>query len=358
MSFGGIHEIAMDEAGKIYNTHIIINSQGEIAQTYRKLHLFDVDTADFKFRESKVVARGKELTEPIQTPIGKIGLLICYDIRFPETAIWLKQQGAEILLYPSAFAVTTGKAHWEILNRSRAIENQVFVIAAAQSGKHNEKRSSYGHALAIGPFGDILSSCSEDLDIKFVEIDLKKITTVESNMPCFKHRRNDVYGVMLNNSANTSVGLLKPGESFIFEKYPIDQQTIFLETKFSVAFTNIKCVVKGHVLVATKRSVSRVEQMTEEETKDIFFVSCKIAKVLDDYYDAKSTTITTQDGEFAGQTVKHVHIHIMPRLPGDFENNDEIYVKLNEHDTTDVSSRRPLQDMIEEAQIYKRLLSV
>lgn len=127
MSFGGIHEVATDEAGKIYNTHIIINSQGEIVQIYRKLHLFDVDTPEFKFRESKIVARGKALSDPVETPIGKIGMLICYDIRFPEASVLLKKRGAQILLYPSAFAVSTGKAHWEILNRSRAIENQCFV---------------------------------------------------------------------------------------------------------------------------------------------------------------------------------------------------------------------------------------
>jgi diadenosine tetraphosphate (Ap4A) HIT family hydrolase len=97
--------------------------------------------------------------------------------------------------------------------------------------------------------------------------------------------------------------------------------------------------------------------MTIEEKKDMFVISCKVAKVLDDYYDAKSTTITIQDGEFAGQTVKHVHCHIMPRKPGDFENNDEIYVQLNKHDQKDVQeTRRPLSEMIEEAKIYKNLL--
>lgn len=355
MSFGGIHEIATDDPGKIYNTHIIINSQGEIVRIYRKLHLFDVDTRDFKFRESKIVARGKELVHPIETPIGKIGMQICYDIRFPEASVWLKKSGAQILLYPSAFAVATGEAHWEILNRSRAIENQCYVISAAQKGKHNEKRSSFGRAMAISPWGVILDECQEELDIKFVDIDLKKITKVESNMPCFQHRRNDVYEVVTHKSLNLSNF---SDEQFMFEKYPIDKQTIFLETKYCVAFTNVKCVVPGHVLVAPKRSqVSRVEHMTEDESKDLFYASCKIAKVLEVHYEAKSTTITIQDGEFAGQTVKHVHCHIMPRKENDFEHNDEIYVQLNKHDTTDLQNRRPLQDMIKEAQIYRSLLN-
>lgn len=116
--------------GKIYNTHVIINSSGEISGIYRKLHLFDVNTPEFKFRESKIVEKGKGVTMPFETPIGKIGMQICYDIRFPEAPIWLKQHGAQIITYPSAFAVSTGKAHWDVLNRSRAIENQCFVISA------------------------------------------------------------------------------------------------------------------------------------------------------------------------------------------------------------------------------------
>jgi deaminated glutathione amidase len=152
-SFGGIHE-KIEGTSKISNTHIVINSEGEIAGIYRKLHLFDVDTPEFKFRESKVVEGGKAISLPFQTPIGKLGLQICYDIRFCEGASWLKSRGAEIITYPSAFALTTGKAHWDILNRCRAIENQCFIVSAAQQGKHNEKRSSYGQAVVISPWGN------------------------------------------------------------------------------------------------------------------------------------------------------------------------------------------------------------
>lgn len=138
MSFGGIHEVATDdtgkETGKIFNTHIIIDSQGQLAGVYRKLHLFDVDTPEFKFRESKIVQGGSGLTKPVETIAGNIGMQICYDIRFPETATWLKKQKSQIITYPSAFSVSTGKAHWDILNRCRAIENQCFVVSAAQQG--------------------------------------------------------------------------------------------------------------------------------------------------------------------------------------------------------------------------------
>lgn len=315
-----------------------------------------MDTPDFKFRESKIVKPGKGATKPIETPIGKIGLQICYDIRFPEISVYLKQQGAQIITYPSAFSVSTGKAHWDILNRSRAIENQCFVVSAAQQGKHNEKRSSYGQAIVVSPWGDVLAKCTEELEIQFVEIDLDKIAKVERNMPCFSHRRNDVYSIDMKTANSLEPPRQMP---FLFEKYPIDPESIFYETDYSVAFTNIRCVVLGHVLVATKRCIPRVEDMNAEEAKDLFLSACKIAKVLDDFYDAKSTTLTVQDGEFAGQTVKHVHCHIMPRKPGDFLHNDEIYIKLNEHDSKDVqaASRRPQQEMIDEAKIYRKLLN-
>ncbi|KAG5666717.1 hypothetical protein PVAND_014731 [Polypedilum vanderplanki] len=349
-SFGGIHEKIEDRNdGKISNTHIIINSDGEVAGIYRKLHLFDVDTPEFKFRESKVVEGGKEISLPVETDIGRIGLQICYDIRFPEPSVWLKSRGAQIILYPSAFALTTGKAHWDILNRCRAIENQCFIISAAQQGKHNEKRSSYGQAVVVSPWGDILARCTEELEVQFAEIDLNKIEKVERNMPCFSHRRPDVYSIDFKVR-------FQPIENFIFEKYPIDSRTIFYETEHCVAFTNIRCVVPGHVLVATKRIVPRVKEMTANENKELFETACKVSKVLDDYYGVESATITVQDGEHAGQTVKHVHCHVMPRKAGDFLNNDEIYLRLNEHDKEGTQEkRRDLQEMIDEAEIYRKL---
>lgn len=172
-------------------------------------------------------------------------------------------------------------------------------------------------------------------------------------MPCFSHRRPDVYSLnfRVQNEYSISKGL-----PFVFEKYPIDYRTIFYETETCLAFTNIRCVVPGHVLVATKRLIARVEDMTDQETKELFDAACKISKVLNKYHEAKSTTITVQDGEFAGQTVKHVHCHVMPRKPGDFEHNDEIYIRLNEHDKHETTEkRRDLSEMIEEAEIYKKL---
>lgn len=133
---------------------MIINNVGEIVSMYRKLHLFDVKIPEENIFlvESNLVNRGECIVPPISTPAGKLGLSICYDMRFPELAVALRQKGAEILTYPSAFTHATGKAHWEILLRARAIESQCYVIAAAQIGAHNPKRSSYGQAIVCIKF--------------------------------------------------------------------------------------------------------------------------------------------------------------------------------------------------------------
>ncbi|KAF9154938.1 Nitrilase, partial [Linnemannia schmuckeri] len=139
--------------GRLYNTHVLISSQGLITQTYRKIHLFDVDIAQGpRLMESNSTVAGDRVVPPVSTPIGKIGLGICYDLRFPEMALALRRKGAEILTYPSAFTIKTGEAHWEVLLRSRAIETQCYVVAAAQVGQHSEKRASYGHAMVQLPF--------------------------------------------------------------------------------------------------------------------------------------------------------------------------------------------------------------
>lgn len=148
LSLGGFHEKDGTEENRIFNSHVLIDSNGEIVAVYRKCHLFDVtlETGQ-KLHESEYVIPGKEIIAPVTSPVGNIGLGICYDLRFPEMSSILARMGAEILTFPSAFTVPTGQAHWEVLLRSRAIENQCYVIAAAQTGVHNAKRSSYGHAM-------------------------------------------------------------------------------------------------------------------------------------------------------------------------------------------------------------------
>ncbi|KAG0270082.1 Carbon-nitrogen hydrolase [Actinomortierella ambigua] len=153
--------------GKLYNTHVVIDSEGSIVEKYRKIHLFDVNIANGpRLMESDTTVPGDQVVHPIRTPIGQVGLAICYDLRFPELAANLRSKGAEILTYPSAFTPLTGQAHWEVLLRSRAIETQSYVIAAAQVGKHTEKRSSYGHAMIVDPWGRVIAECSGQKDEK------------------------------------------------------------------------------------------------------------------------------------------------------------------------------------------------
>ncbi|KZC07003.1 Nitrilase like protein 1 [Dufourea novaeangliae] len=195
LSLGGLHEALPDNEQHISNTHIIINSDGEIVGTYRKAHLFDMDNKNTGVRlmESDYVLPGNEIVPPVSTPVGKLGLSICYDMRFPELSLALRNMGAEILTYPSAFTYQTGAAHWEIILRARAIETQCYVIAAAQSGTHNKKRVSWGHAVIIDPWGTIVAQCSDKTDIAIAEIDLGLIQQIRDNMPCENHRRTDLY---------------------------------------------------------------------------------------------------------------------------------------------------------------------
>ncbi|XP_029932865.1 deaminated glutathione amidase isoform X2 [Myripristis murdjan] len=205
LSLGGFHERGHDWENdrRIYNCHIIMNDKGDIVSVYRKSHLFDVELPGrgVLLKESAFTIPGPSLLPPVQTPVGKVGLGICYDLRFPELSLALQRHGAEILTYPSAFTVATGAAHWEILLRARAIETQCFVLAAAQVGRHHEKRSSYGHALAVDPWGAVLGDCGgESTGVTLVEIDLEKVRDTRRNMPVQQHRRDTSFYRSLEQS--------------------------------------------------------------------------------------------------------------------------------------------------------------
>lgn len=182
----------------------------------------------------------------------------CYDLRFAELSTILRKNGANFLTYPSAFAYSTGLAHWETLLRARAIENQCYVIAPAQIGFHNEKRQSYGHAMVVDPWGKILTECDDnvnDVQCKAVTIDVGELMAIRQRMPCFQHRRNDVYALapvqMISPTRSIdekqSLGVVEDEQTphFIFEKYPVPKSTVFYETPLCVAFTNVSCVVPG-----------------------------------------------------------------------------------------------------------------
>ncbi|XP_076145003.1 deaminated glutathione amidase isoform X1 [Alosa pseudoharengus] len=198
LSLGGFHERGenWETKKRIYNSHIILNDQGDIVSVYRKGHLFDVELAEkgVSLKESSFTNPGTTLVPPVQTPIGKVGLAVCYDLRFPEHSLALLRHGAEILTYPSAFTVATGIAHWEVLLRARAVETQCYVLAAAQVGPHHPKRSSYGHALAVDPWGTVLSDLGPaDSGLSLVEVDLQKLRDTRRDMPVQQHRREAEY---------------------------------------------------------------------------------------------------------------------------------------------------------------------
>jgi predicted amidohydrolase len=177
------------EDGRLANRGYVIDEAGQVRATYDKLHLFDVDLASGEsWRESALYAPG-ERAVVAETPVGAVGLSICYDLRFAALYQALTDAGAEILSIPAAFTVPTGKAHWHALMRSRAIEAGVFVVAAAQSGQHEDGRETYGHSLVVDPWGEVLLDMGEGLGIGFAEIDRAALERVRSRLPAIRHRR-------------------------------------------------------------------------------------------------------------------------------------------------------------------------
>ncbi len=156
------------------NCHVVLDAGGSVVATYNKAHLFDVDVPGrVSLTESRYVQAGDAIQPVVPTPVGPLGLAVCYDMRFAELALTLRAEGAHLLAYPSAFSVPTGEAgHWEVLLRSRAIETQCWVVAAAQCGQHNAKRSSYGHSLVVDPWGRVLVDMgAEEEGVTVVSLD-------------------------------------------------------------------------------------------------------------------------------------------------------------------------------------------
>ncbi|XP_032060516.1 deaminated glutathione amidase isoform X1 [Aythya fuligula] len=199
LSLGGFHERGQDWAAtqRIYNCHVLLDPTGRVAAAYRKTHLCDVELEGrVSMKESGFTNRGTEIVPPVSTPAGKLGLSICYDLRFPEISLALRRAGAEILTYPSAFTVTTGSAHWEVLLRARAIESQCYVVAAAQTGRNHEGRASYGHSLVVDPWGTVVAQRGEGPGLCYAEIDLEYLQRVRREIPVQEHRRPDLYGTV------------------------------------------------------------------------------------------------------------------------------------------------------------------
>jgi predicted amidohydrolase len=180
----------LGEDGKVANRAFVIDGQGEIRGRYDKIHLYDVDLPTGEsWRESSVYSAGGGVALVNGTPVGKLGLTICYDLRFPGLFARLAEAGAEVISVPSAFTVPTGQAHWHILLRARAIEAGIFVVAAAQVGHHEDGRRTYGHSLVVDPWGEVLLDMGNDQGVGFAQIDLARIAEVRSRIPALNHRR-------------------------------------------------------------------------------------------------------------------------------------------------------------------------
>lgn len=184
---GGMPERA-DEA-HVHNSCAYVSPTGEIEAVYRKIHLFDVSIPDgADYRESATVAPGSGPVV-VKTPWAPLGLSVCYDVRFPELYRALASQGARMLAVPAAFTLHTGRDHWHVLLRARAIENLCYVLAAAQYGRHNPKRVTYGHALICDPWGQVLAEVGDHEGVAVAEIDLEYQDKLRRELPALGHRR-------------------------------------------------------------------------------------------------------------------------------------------------------------------------
>ena len=175
---------------KVNACSLLINADGEPVARYDKLHLFDVDVSDNRgrYRESDDYAQGERVVVA-DTPVGKLGLSVCYDLRFPELYSELRAAGAELITAPSAFTAVTGAAHWDILIRARAIETQCYVLAAAQGGVHPGPRETFGHAAIIDPWGRVLAEQAQGEGVLLAERDSAEQAAIRSRMPVVSHRR-------------------------------------------------------------------------------------------------------------------------------------------------------------------------
>lgn len=187
-----------EEGGKIYNTSFIFDPEGLQIGRHRKVHLFDIDVpGGQQFFESRVFSPGNDVTV-VDTAFGKVGVCLCFDIRFPELSRIMALQGAEAIIIPAAFNMTTGPAHWELHFRGRAVDNQLFMAGCAPARDVNGPYVSYGNSIVTDPWGRILGRLDEKPGILVQEIDLDAIKAVREQLPLIKNRRKDLYHIGLS----------------------------------------------------------------------------------------------------------------------------------------------------------------
>ncbi len=186
----GTIPLKSDDEDKIYAASLVYNDNGERVSRYDKIHLFDVhlEATSETYKESETIDAGNQAIV-VDTPFGKIGLAICYDLRFPELFRQLALQDAEIIVLPAAFTAITGKAHWEVLLRARAIENLCYLVASAQGGYHVNGRETYGNSMIIDPWGVILDELPQGSGYVIADVDLENVKTIRRNFPALQHRK-------------------------------------------------------------------------------------------------------------------------------------------------------------------------
>lgn len=182
-----------DEKGRVFNTSFVFDRKGNQIARHRKMHLFDIDVEGGQtFRESDTLTAGDEVTV-FDTEFGKIGLCICYDFRFPELSRLMVNEGAKIIIVPAAFNMTTGPAHWEILFRTRALDNQVYTIGVAPARDSSTGYTSWGHSMIVDPWGKVIKQLDEKIGYFIEEVDLDYVIQVRDELPMLNQRRLDLY---------------------------------------------------------------------------------------------------------------------------------------------------------------------
>ena len=193
--------VPLASEGKIYNASFVYNDKGECIAKHRKTHLFDINIPGGQyFMESDTFTAGKDVTT-FSTPWGKMGLIICYDIRFPELSRLLALEGVQAIFVPAAFNMTTGPAHWELSFRMRALDNQVFMIGCAPARDMESSYTAWGHSIVTDPWGAVIAQIDETEGILTVELDMTRVDTVRQQLPLLKHRRTDLYDVVTGETS-------------------------------------------------------------------------------------------------------------------------------------------------------------
>lgn len=187
--------IPEEDAGKLYNTCAVFGPDGTLLVKHRKIHLFDIDVpGKITFQESKTLSPGDSFST-FDTPYCRVGLGICYDMRFAELAQIYAQRGCQLLVYPGAFNLTTGPAHWELLQRGRAVDNQVYVATASPARDDKASYIAWGHSTVVNPWGEVLAKAGTEEMILYSDIDLKKLAEIRQQIPILRQKRSDLYAV-------------------------------------------------------------------------------------------------------------------------------------------------------------------